>query len=285
MTDEEDDDKEKMLDLFISLIRSMGYANSREEALYQLAELRSEIAINKAFDGFNIEPEDALDLVREMDLTKLSEEDIEKRARLIAAISNLIEFAACEEYQLYKDVEELGDDYSREDWADVDLDDPLSPFLLINKKYNETYANVEDADIEYAMAMAYAWIGWGKNATLTYMTQNDERVRPWHYALQGFTAKRDEFPAWMIPPIEWACRCYLSVDYDIQAKLDLNILNKKSVPERPKELDGIFKESVCKCGRIFSDEHPYFQIDDKDEDLLKKIVERLRLKYYGQETI
>ena len=283
MTEEEDDEnKKKMLALFISLIRSMGYADSREEALYQLAELRTEIAVNRALYGFNdMDPEEALELIRETDTDGLSEEDQEKRARLIAAIDNLIEFATCEEYHVYKDVEELGEDYSREDWADEDLEDPLSPFLVINKKYNETYANVEDSDIEYCMAMAYAWIKWGNDVTLMYMTQNDERVRPWHYDLQGFTAKKDDFPAWMIPPIEWACRCYLVVEDGVSAKLDLNLLAKKDVPERPKELDGVFKESVCKCGRIFSDEHPYFQIDDKDEDMLNKIVERLRLKYYG----
>ena len=132
--DEDEENKKKMLDLFIALIRSMGNADSREEALYQLAELRTEIAVNRAFDGFNIEPEDALSLIREMDVTKLSEEDIEKRNVLIAAISNLIEFATCEEYHLYKDVEEQGEDYTDEDWIDENLDDPLSPFLNINHK-------------------------------------------------------------------------------------------------------------------------------------------------------
>ena len=280
--DEDEENKKKMLDLFIALIRSMGNADSSKEALYQLAELRTEIAVNRAFDGFNIEPEDALSLIREMDVTELSEEDIEKRNVLIAAISNLIEFATCEEYHLYKDVEKQGEDYTDEDWIDENLDDPLSPFLNINHKYNEVYADVEDSDIEYSMAMALLWVvEWDKHTTLTYMTQNDDRVRPWHYALQGFTARRDEFPEWMIPPIEWACRCYLVAETEVSAKLDLNAVAKQKTPKKPKELDGIFKESVCKCGRIFSDEHPYFQIDDKDEDMLKGFVERLRQKYYG----
>ena len=64
-------------------------------------------------------------------------------------------------------------------------------------------------------------------------------------------------------------------------KADFVRLNSGLLPEKPAELNGIFKESICKCGRIFSEEHPYFEVDADDEDMLTRFVERLRKKYYG----
>lgn len=262
-------------------------AETREEALTALAEFRAELAIRHAILGFDMDEEDALELVQNMDINTLTDEEREQRERLIAAISNLIEFSVCAEYHLMKDTEALGNEDT--DWSSEDSD-WMIPFLALNTKYNDVYMDVENSDIEYCMAMAAMWIKWNKDTTLIYMTQNDDRVRPWHFALQGFTARRDDFPAWMIPPIEWACRCYLisdNNDIEIGGKLDiqkvkgefLNITSQE--PQTPSQLSGVFKESVCKCGRIFSDEHPYFEVDDADVSLLNSVVEKIRRKYYG----
>lgn len=45
---------------------------------------------------------------------------------------------------------------------------------------------------------------------LVYYTQQDERVRPSHRRLHGFTAPKDD-PIWqkLRPPIDYNCRCYL----------------------------------------------------------------------------
>ena len=185
-------------------------------------------------------------------------------------------------YQLMKDVYTVDPNFDFDtDDLDFDDEDAMSDYVKLCEKYNKVYAAVENSDIEYAMAMAWRWLRWNSETYLTYMTQNDDRVRPWHYALQGFTAKRDDFPAWMIPPIEWGCRCFLVNDSNYYSKLDIRNVQAKA-PEKPKELDGVFAESVCKCGRIFSKSHHYFNIDKKDTRMLKGIVKNIRKVYYGK---
>lgn len=247
-----------------------------------MADVRLRQAWKSALDGFNIDEETARRLITDKSPSKLSQEQIRQRDRLIAALNNLIDFATCEEYQLYKEIEELEEDEERE-WQEDD-EASLEPYLAKCKNYNETYAAVEDADISYAMSVAAVWIGVDESETLTYMTQNDYRVRPWHMALQGFTARKREFPDWMIPPIEWACRCYLltSTNEEIHGAANLKGVMAQSAPVRPKGMDGTFKESVCNCGRIFSDEHPYFEVDDADMPMLNGIVSELRTEYYGE---
>src|SRR5574344_2228174 len=129
------------------------------------------------------------------------------------------------------------------------------------------------------MSIDLAWLSYSENMILTYMTMNDDRVRPWHYELQGFSAKRNDFPAWMVPPIEWACRCFLINGEDTLAQTDIKKISAK-IPKKPKQIDGVFSESVAKCGRIFSKSHPYFNVRKEDKDKLKGIVKRIKEKYY-----
>ena len=266
--------------LFYALLKNMKKAKTRKQALEALAALRAEYAIRHAISGFNMDFDEAIDLLKNTD--NLSEEDSEKRYRLVAAVDNLTEFAACAEYQLMKDVYAVDPNFDFDtDDLDFDDEDAMSDYVKLCEKYNKVYAAVENSDIEYAMAMAWRWLRWNSETYLTYMTQNDDRVRPWHYALQGFTAKRDDFPAWMIPPIEWGCRCFLVNDSNYYSKLDIRNVQAKA-PEKPKELDGVFAESVCKCGRIFSKSHHYFNIDKKDTKMLKGIVKNIRKVYYGK---
>lgn len=276
--DEIEEEYEQLLPLFISLVRNLSNKDKKKEAFIELAKLRARIAISHAFDGFGIDYGDAISLINETEgLTDLEEE---KKKRLIAAINNLIEFCVCAEYQLMCDVydEEPNFDFDN-DTYEINEDDDNDPLILLCKKYNKTYLGVEDTDIEYAMKVALAWVIAGKNQELTYMTQNDDRVRPWHYALQGFTAKKDDFPSWMIPPIEWGCRCFL-VEYNGDSVVN-SIKNVWAKYEKPKQLDDVFSESVAKCGRIFSKSHSYFKVWKKDKKKLDEIVEIIKKDYYG----
>lgn len=273
--------------MFIALLRSLSDKDNKKQALLDIARLRAQLAITHAFDGFDIETSAALDLIKSSDDNLLTELDKEKRDRLVAAINNLIEFSVCEEYQLMKEVYETVPDFDFDteiyDPESEDNEDNQELLIALCKKYNLTYAKVENDDIEYAMAIALVWIKHSKDSYLTYMTQNDDRVRPWHFALQGFTAKRDEFPSWMIPPIEWGCRCFL-VDYEgdsVQNNAQIRSIKDIAIPSKPKQLDNVFSESVAKCGRIFGKSHSYFQVGDKDKDTLKDIVELIKSDYYG----
>lgn len=285
MDKETDEERKKKWTVFIvALLRAMVGSEGIEDALYNLAEQRTQEAWEHALLGFDIDYEEALGLINNIDTQSLTKEQIALRDRLIAALDNLIEFSTCEEYQLYQDADSILPEL--EEYPEDD-EEFLEPYLALNTKYNDTYADVENGDIEYAAAMAAMWIKLKEDAYMTYMTQNDDRVRPWHMALQGYTAKRSEFPSWMIPPIEWACRCYLvSESGDEYAAKNPELQKIKAAaqteePKKPKELDGIFKESLCQCGRIFSDEHPYFEVEESDVDMLTNIVTKLRDKYYG----
>ena len=287
-------ESESLLALFVSLLKNMTDRTSREEILGELMALRAEYIIRHAIDGFKMDVDEALQLLKNTDDNNLTKGDIEKRDRLVAMVNNLTEFAVCEEYQMYKDVLAANPNIY-DDEIDFNDEDAMEPYYEICNRYNSTYATVENEDAAYAMSIAAMWLWCSPNTYLTYMTQNDDRVRPWHYALQGFTARRDDFPAWMIPPIEWGCRCFLmSESGDIIASGDkvkqvqvgkpLDALAVKAsfdVPEKPSQLDNIFSESVAKCGRIFGKSHPYFKVAKADKTKLKEYVENIRKQYYG----
>ena len=284
LSDEDKDDSqaeyEELLPLFINLVKSLRDPDNKKQALLDLARLRAQLAISHAFEGFDIEQDEAIRLISQTG--DLSELDEEKKKRLIAAINNLIEFSVCEEYQLMTNIYKTLPDFDFDsDEFDADNEEAMEPLEELNKKYNLIYAGVENMDIEYAMMIALAWISSGKEATLTYMTQNDDRVRPWHFALQGFSAKKDDFPSWMIPPIEWGCRCFLvdSNGDSVINQLDLHVFAK--APKKPKQIDDVFSESVAKCGRIFGKSHSYFKVGDKDKDALKEMVELIKQDYYA----
>jgi len=247
-----------------------------DQALYELMELRAELSINYLLAGLNLSVEDALTLLENLEDDSLTQQDRDIRDRLVAGIDNLIEFSVCAEYQAFM---ELPDE--------IDMDDPerMADYEELSNKYHLRYASVEHSDIEYAAGVALKWITLYSAATvLTYMTMNDDRVRPWHRQLEGFSAPRDLFPAWMIPPIEWGCRCYLEDVYgnSVENKLP-SIYNK--VPQKPKELDNVFSESLAKCGRIFGKSHPYFNVRKEHKEKLAGYVERIKEKWYAKKVL
>ena len=263
----------------------MGNADERKEALEKLMSMRAELAISHAFSGIKIDEDKALQLLKNRDDNNISELDKAIRDRLVAAVDNLSEFAVCEEYQLYQDIVEIDAD-AEEEGVDFDNEGLVDEYYARCKKYNDEYALVENEDIEYALEIAGQYAELSKDTIITYFTQNDDRVRPWHFALQGFSAKRDDFPAWMIPPIEWACRCYLIASDDVRGSVQASGLDIQKVyaktPKKPKELDDVFSESVARCGRIFGKSHRYFKVKKKDKKWLSEVVERIRSEYYGK---
>ena len=281
---ERDREYEALLALFMAFLKNLGDDLSREEALEELAELRAELAIHHLFRGLNLDVDEALQLIQNLEDNNLTKEDKDLRAVIVAGINNLIEFAVCEEYQLSEKVDEYLEEEEIDpddiDFNDEELMDELGGFCHL---YNGVYAYVENADIEYSAGMALGWIHYEENQYLTYMTQNDDRVRPWHYALQGFTARKSEFPDWMIPPIEWGCRCFLETGGgEIYAKGSKLKEVMAKAPIKPEQLDNVFSESLCKCGRIFGKAHPYFDVKEKDVAMLNKFVKIIKERYYAK---
>lgn len=290
MSDEDkaqhDSEYQELLAIFTNFLKNI-HSDNRDEILYALMELRADLAISHAFRGFNIDEEEALMLLKNLNDNNLTQEDKDKRDRIVAAVNNLIEFAVCEEYQVLQKADELYQSHLDED-EDYDIDfnnpDDVDDYMAICALYNDTYAAIENADIKYAMAIAYKWIHTAATAYLTYWTMEDNKVRPWHLSLQGYTAKRDDFPAWMIPPIEWNCRCFLISASGEEVLGNASELKRVSakVPQKPSQIDDTFSESVAKCGRIFGKSHSYFQVKQKDKEFLQDCVVNIKSKYYGQ---
>ena len=97
---EHDDEYQNLLALFIALLTSLN-SNEMEEALYALSELRTEYAFNHLIKGFDIDYENAMQLLLSKDDSNLTLYEKDLRDRLIVGIENLISFSVCEEYQLY----------------------------------------------------------------------------------------------------------------------------------------------------------------------------------------
>ena len=280
MSDEEkaqhDSEYQSMVALFVSLLRSI-HSDERSEALYAMAELRTDITFNRVIKGLGIDFDEAMTLLRNTEDNNITQRDKDFRARLEAAVNNLIDFSVCEEYQLFDEViETVGDD-------EIDFNsDDYDELLALCRKYNDLYAAIENADIEYAGVMASFWMKMSATDYAVYWTQNDAKVRPWHMALQGYAAPRDEFPSWMIPPIEYNCRCFLEILEVPHADAKLSNIKGSAIGmEKPKQLSGVYEESLAKCGRIFGAAHSYFSVKESDKDMLSSFVKRLKEKYYG----
>ena len=250
------------------------HTDERWELLEAMMELRAEFAINHAIKGFGMDIEKALELIRNKN-NGLSRLECEQRDILVAAIDNLIDFAVAQEFQMSQ---HLPNDFDYNDQTDIDECEDIF------WRYNHTYAKIENEDIEYAMQIAAAWSIHTNSTVFTYMTQGDERVRPWHLALEGISHPKSSFPAGLIPPIEHGCRCYL-----VEESSD--VLNKISDiskvvcqnDEMPDFVNPVFKESVAKGGRIFSEAHSYFTIPKKYKKKLQHISHTIKSKWFEKQ--
>ena len=272
---EHDSDYQSLVALFIQLLKSLRNEN-KDEALYALSELRTEIAFKHVVKGLGIEVDNAIQLLKNSEDVNLTQQEKDLIDRLTAAILNLIDFSVCEEYQLYDEVLDMVGD------TDIDFNsDEYDELLAVCKKYNDQYSAIENSDIEYAGIVAAMWMKMSATDYAVYWTQNDTKVRPWHMALQGYAAPRDEFPSWMIPPIEYNCRCFLEILEVPRADAKLSQI-KGSAKDlvKPKQLNSVYSESLAKCGRIFGPTHSYFSVKEKDTEMLMGFVSRLREKYY-----
>lgn len=268
---DEERDKEELLALqsiFQRLLEAIEADEGQWEVLEELMALRAQQLIGRALQGFGMSLEEALELLQSAE-EGLSRVDKEKRIAIHAAIDNLIDFAVVEEYQMVNDLNFDEDYLTEEDDEEV---------LKVFKTYNQRYAKVENEDVEWAMIVAAGLVAVRSTAILTYMTQGDERVRPWHRTYEGYSAPKSSFPHWLIPPIEHQCRCFLIED-DVYNQLNVQAARTGKL-EMPDWFNPTFKESVAFGGRIFSDEHPYFQVDETHIEKLSEISARIKTRYF-----
>lgn len=221
--------------------------------------LRASFLIDRAITGMSIDFDRALEILRAHN-DFVTEHERQQRNILVAAIENLVEFAAAEECAMLNKLEEEIVGAIEEDHE------------AIFKRYNGAGAEQENEDVLYSGAMAAWWIMVSSETVITFHTQGDEKVRPWHEELEGCSYRKSDFPQELIPPIEWNCRCYLSADGFASVTGSLKT-DRPQITANP-----VFRESLAAGGRIFSEEHPYFGRPLPIE--ARKIVEKIKTKLY-----
>lgn len=274
---QEDEDKAEYSAIYVifkKFLQDYGNMDDRWDLLEEMMGLRAEFAFNHAIKGFGMDFERALELLRNHNdgLTKL---DKERRDILIAALDNLVDFAVAEEFQMSE---------ALPDGLDTDDEEELAECEEVFERYNSTYARIENQDIEFAMGIAAGWVHFSENTILTYTTQGDNRVRPWHMALEGTSYPKHSFPAWLIPPIEHGCRCFLVEEANNMIHDETKVAKVMGqATEIPDFVNPVFRESVAKGGRIFSDAHSYFSIPKEHKKRLREIAKKIKDKWLESE--
>lgn len=249
-----------LLSMFIDLLNQYDNQTLDLKHFQNIIEKRALFAFGHCIRRFGIDFDEAIDIVRNHNELYLTPSEQERRKAILAALDNLIDFAAAEETQMYMDLEDQEENL-----------DPTDIFKL----YNKVYATTENRDISYSAAIAAWWINLSQETTLMYMTQGDERVRDSHRALEGLSFSKSNFPEWLIPPIDWRCRCYLIESFtkpNYQDYPDTEELIEKAV-------NPIFKNSLAKGGAIFGEEHPYFMVSPSLVLPMKRIITSIKSKF------
>lgn len=249
---------ETIREAFRRLIFNWENDAERKDIIGDIITLRCSFLIDRALRGLRIDFGQALNILRNHnDFT--SERERQQRDILVAAIDNLVDFAAAEEFSL---LEELPEEPQAED---------MTEYESLCERYNLTHASRENDQVLFAASMAAWWLTIDAGTIVTFMTRGDERVRAWHLSLEGLSYRKAEFPPELIPPVEWGCRCFLVADGFASVH--------GALPARDgfcRHVDPVFRESLATGGRIFSPAHAYFSrpLPEHVQEIVKRIKER-----------
>ena len=107
-----------MLAVFTRFVESLADETDSQEILEELMSLRADFLIQHALSGFDIDYDEALEMLRNAD--GLTDGQAARRNIIVAAVDNLIDFAVAEEYQMARELPDLDDDeydeYTNDDY-------------------------------------------------------------------------------------------------------------------------------------------------------------------------
>lgn len=250
---------EVIREAFRRLIFNWENGAERRDIIGDIITLRCSFLIDRALSGLRIDFDRALDILRSHN-EFTTERERRQRDILLAAIDNLVDFAAAGEIAL---LEELPEEPQVEE---------IAAYESLCERYNLIYAARENDQVLFAASMAAWWLTISPETVVTYMTQGDERVRPWHLSLEGISYRKSEFPPELIPPVEWGCRCFLVADGFASVHGAL-----PAAGEYRRQVDPVFRESLATGGRIFSPAHAYFA--GPLPEYVRQIVKRIKEKF------
>lgn len=144
----------------------------------------------------------------------------------------------------------IGDDGNPRSQADF-TNKVAATGALFNKVYLATERNSAIANAQ----MAQQWDNFREDETLQVSTVGDDKVRPWHARLDGFTALKSD-PVWqkLWPPFDWNCRC--TVVPGVRSKASTanpdGLLKDAKVPRYFRSNSGLTRT-------VFNKQHPYIQ--------------------------
>lgn len=176
---------------------------------------------------------------------------------------NIYIFSGAKTYQQTKAIMALvldadGNRVSFEDFKKAGAD--------VFQQYNKKWLKTEyDLAVGQARSASY-WMDIQRDKDvlplLQYDTIGDGRVRDEHKVLEGIIRPVDD-PFWDVymPKNGWRCRC----DVRQLDEGDVTNLDGLELPELPK----VFQMNPGKDRMVFSPEHPYFEVEPKDQEKAK----------------
>ena len=143
---------------FRRLILCWENSAERKDMIGDIITLRCSFLVDRALRGLRIDFEQALNILRNHnDFT--TERERRQRDILLAAVDNLVDFAAAEETAL---LEELPEEPRVEE---------IAAYESLCERYNLTYAARENGQVLFAASMAAWWLTISPESIVTYMTQ------------------------------------------------------------------------------------------------------------------
>jgi SPP1 gp7 family putative phage head morphogenesis protein len=186
-----------------------------------------------------------------------------KASTLLRLRTNLTTFVAFKNYQRSADmiralIDEKGNirnyaAYERE-------------VIRLGETYHKSWLKAEYNTVVASAQTAAQWNDFQDTKDifpyLVYKTQDDNKVRMAHRSLHN-VAKHidDEFWDQYYPPNGWQCRCYV-----LQSRTDDGYTTDPTALPDDKSHPPAFRSNPGKTGKIWTDDHPYFDVTPKIKD-------------------